>query len=227
MHHDSNTTIATSGDVHVLNIWECPSLIFFPISKFPSTLKKLEIRDCARLESISEKMFHFNNSSLECLVISRYPYLKIIPDCLHKLRELDIYNCENVELLPHQLQNLTALTSLTISHCENIKTSLFQWGLATLTSLKHLTIARIFPQVASFSEGQRLPLLPTNLIYISIKDFQNLKSLSSLALQILTSLEKLWIQCCPKLQSVCPREGLPDTLSQLYIRDCPLLKQRC
>ncbi|KAL6327731.1 hypothetical protein AAG906_024700 [Vitis piasezkii] len=168
-------------------------------------------------------MFHFNNSSLECLVISRYPYLKIIPDWLHKLRELDIYNCENVELLPHQLQNLTALTSLTISHCENIKTSLFQWGLATLTSLKHLTIARIFPQVASFSEGQRLPLLPTNLIYISIKDFQNLKSLSSLALQILISLEKLWIQCCPKLQSFCPRKGCLTPFHN-YISETWLLK---
>ena len=172
-------------------------------------------------------MFHFNNSSLECLVISRYPYLKIIPDCLYKLRELVIYNCENVELLPHQLQNLTALTSLTISHCENIKTPLSQWGLATLSSLKHLTIAGIFPQVASFSDGQRLPVLPTTFIYLSIKDFQNLKSLSSLALQTLTSLENLWIQCCPRLQSFCLREGLSDTLSQLYIRDCPLLKQRC
>ena len=47
MHHDSNTTTATSGGLHVLNIWECPSLIFFPTGKFPSTLKKLEIRDCA------------------------------------------------------------------------------------------------------------------------------------------------------------------------------------
>ena len=115
-------------------------------------------------------------------MILRYPYLKIIPDCLYKLRELVIYNCENVELLPHQLQNLTALTSLTVSHCENIKTPLSQWGLATLTSLKHLTIAGIFPQVASFSEGQRLPILPKTLIYLSIKDFQNLKSLSSLVL---------------------------------------------
>ena len=63
-------------------------------------------------------MFHSNNSLLE------YPCLKIIPGCLYKLRELDIDNCENMELLPHQLQNLTTLTSLTISYCENIKTLL-------------------------------------------------------------------------------------------------------
>ncbi|XP_034703892.1 putative disease resistance protein At3g14460 [Vitis riparia] len=30
MHHDSNTTTATSGALHVLDIWDCPSLTFFP-----------------------------------------------------------------------------------------------------------------------------------------------------------------------------------------------------
>ncbi|RVX00311.1 putative disease resistance RPP13-like protein 1 [Vitis vinifera] len=230
MHHDSNntttTTTTTSGGLHVLNIEKCPSLTFFPTGKFPSTLKKLAIWDCAQLESISEEMFHSNNSSLEYLSIGSYPCLKIVPDCLNKLRELKISNCENVELLPHQLQNLTALTSLGIYRCENIKTPLSRWGLATLTSLKKLTICGIFPRVASFSDGQRPPILPTTLTFLSIQNFQNLKSLSSLALQTLTSLEELWIQCCPKLQSFCPREGLPDTLSKLYITDCPLLKQR-
>nr|AGF69194.1 disease resistance protein At3g14460-like protein 1 [Vitis labrusca] len=227
MHHDSNTTTATSGGLHVLDIWDCPSLTFFPTGKFPSTLQKLEIWDCAQLESISEEMFHSNNSSLEYLSISSYPCLKIVPDCLYKLRELKINKCENVELQPYHLQNLTALTSLTISDCENIKTPLSRWGLATLTSLKKLTIGGIFPPVASFSDGQRPPILPTTLTLLSINDFQNLKSLSSLALQTLTSLEELWIRCCPKLESFCPREGLPDTLSRLYIKDCPLLKQRC
>ncbi|KAL6311893.1 hypothetical protein AAG906_026538 [Vitis piasezkii] len=224
MHHDSNTTTATSGGLHVLDIWKCPSLTFFPTGKFPSTLKKLEIWDCAQLESISKETFHSNNSSLEYLSIRSYPCLKIVPDCLYKLRELEIYICENVELLPHQLQNLTALTSLVIYRCENIKTPLSRWGLATLTSLKKLTIGGIFPRVASFSDGQRPPILPTTLTFLSIQDFQNLKSLSSLTLQTLTSLEELRIQRCPKLQSL---EGLPDTLSQLHIRDCPLLKQRC
>ena len=155
-----------------------------------------------------------------------YRCLKIVPNCLNILRELEISNCENVELLPYQLQNLTALTSLTISDCENIKTPLSRWGLATLTSLKKLTIGGIFPRVASFSDGQRPPILPTTLTSLYIQDFQNLKSLSSLALQTLTSLEELRIQCCPKLQSFCPREGLPDTISQLYFAGCPLLKQR-
>ncbi|RVX00433.1 putative disease resistance RPP13-like protein 1 [Vitis vinifera] len=223
MHHDSNTT---SYGLHALYIGKCPSLTFFPTGKFPSTLKKLQIWDCAQLEPISEGMFHSNNSSLEYLSIWSYRCLKIVPNCLNILRELEISNCENVELLPYQLQNLTALTSLTISDCENIKTPLSRWGLATLTSLKKLTIGGIFPRVASFSDGQRPPILPTTLTSLYIQDFQNLKSLSSLALQTLTSLEELRIQCCPKLQSFCPREGLPDTISQLYFAGCPLLKQR-
>ncbi|KAJ9685239.1 hypothetical protein PVL29_017316 [Vitis rotundifolia] len=226
MHHHSNSA-TTIGGLQVLGIHGCSSLTSFPRGKFPSTLRQLEIWDCAQLESISEDMFHSTNNSLQSLCIRWYPNLKTLPNCLYNLRQLQIGKCEHLELLLHQMQNLTCLTTLEISNCENVKTPLYQWGLTTLTSLKYLHIGGIFPDATSFSDDHHLFLLPTTLISLSISNFQNLESLASLSLQNLASLEQLWICGCPKLLSILPREErFPDTLSKLDIQSCPLLKQR-
>ncbi|KAJ9679021.1 hypothetical protein PVL29_021055 [Vitis rotundifolia] len=226
MHHHSNNT-ANCG-LQILDISQCSSLASFPTGKFPSTLKSITIDNCARLQPISEEMFHCNNNELEKLSISRHPNLKTIPDCLYNLKDLQIEKCENLDLQPHLLRNLTSLVSLQITNCENIKVPLSEWGLARLTSLRTLTIGGIFPEATSFSNHHHhLFLLPTTLVELCISSFQNLESLAFLSLQTLTSLRKLDVFQCPKLQSFMPREGLPDMLSELYIRDCPLLIQRC
>ncbi|KAL6326860.1 hypothetical protein AAG906_012135 [Vitis piasezkii] len=205
MHHHSNNT-ANCG-LQILDISQCSSLASFPTGKFTSTLKSITIDNCAQLQPISEEMFHCNNNELEKLSISRHPNLKTIPDCLYNLKDLRIEN---------------------ITNCENIKVPLSEWGLARLTSLRTLTIGGIFPEATSFSTHHRhLFLLPTTLVELCISSFQNLESLAFLSLQTLTSLRKLDVFQCPKLQSFMPREGLPDMLSELYIRDCPLLIQRC
>ena len=173
-------------------------------------------------------MFHSANNSLQYLTIWRYPNFKTLSDCLYNLTGLEIRECKNLELLPYQRQKLTSLTSLEIFNCENINAPLAQWGLTRLTSLKHLSIGGIFLNTTSFSDNHHLNLLPTTLTSLFISRFQNLESLASLSLQTLTSFEELRISDCPKLQSILPREEpLPATLSQLYLRNCPVLKQRC
>ncbi|KAJ9679019.1 hypothetical protein PVL29_021053 [Vitis rotundifolia] len=164
-------------------------------------------------------MFHHNNNALEDLNILGYPNLRIIPDCLYNLKDLQIGKCENLELQPHQLQGLTYLTSLKITNCENIKMPLSEWGLARSTSLKTLTIS-------DYHHHHSL-LLPTTLAELFISSFKNLESLAFLSLQRLTSLKRLCISSCPNLQSFLPREGLFNTLSELFITYCPLLIQRC
>ncbi|RVW40759.1 putative disease resistance protein RGA1 [Vitis vinifera] len=226
MHHHSNNT--TNCGLQILDILEGSSLASFPTGKFPSTCKSIMMDNCAQLQPISEEMFHCNNNALEELSISRLPNLKTIPDCLYNLKDLRIEKCENLDLQPHLLRNLTSLASLQITNCENIKVPLSEWGLARLTSLRTLTIGGIFPEATSFSNHHHhFFLLPTTLVELCISSFQNLESLAFLSLQTLTSLRKLGVFQCPKLQSFIPKEGLPDMLSELYIRDCPLLIQRC
>ena len=223
MHQHSTNAAA----LQVLEIGECPFLTSFPRGKFQSTLERLHIGDCERLESISEEMFHSTNNSLQSLTLRRYPNLKTLPDCLNTLTDLRIEDFENLELLLPQIKKLTRLTSLEISHFENIKTPLSQWGLSRLTSLKRLRIGGMFPDATSFSDDPHSIPFPTTLTFLSLSQFQNLESLASLSLQTLTSLEKLEIYSCPKLRSILPTEGLlPDTLSRLYVRDCPHLTQR-
>ncbi|RVW40729.1 hypothetical protein VitviT2T_020537 [Vitis vinifera] len=223
MHHNSTNAAA----LQILEISSYSSLTSFPRGKFPSTLEQLWIQDCEQLESISEEMFHPTNNSLQSLHIGGYPNLKALPDCLNTLTDLSIEDFKNLELLLPRIKNLTCLTELSIHNCENIKTPLSQWGLSGLTSLKDLSIGGMFPDATSFSNDPRLILLPTTLTSLSISQFQNLESLSSLSLQTLTSLEQLWTDNCPKLRSILPREGLlPDTLSQLHMCQCPYLKQR-
>ena len=227
-HYSSNTT-ANGALLQVLDISHCPSLTSFPNGKFPSTLQALNIDNCEQLESISEEMFHSsaNCNSLQSLSIFGYPNLKALPDCLSDLSELDITTCKSLELRPHQFKNFTCLEYLAIKDCKNINNPLSQWGLTRLPSLKILSIGAMFPHATSFSDDNHMILLPTTLTSLSLSEFQNLESLESLSLQTLTSLQNLEIDDCPKLRSILPREGLlPDTLSQLRIKGCPLLQQR-
>ncbi|RVW40757.1 hypothetical protein CK203_080705 [Vitis vinifera] len=205
VHHHSNNT--TNCGLQILDIFQGSSLASFSTGKFPSTRKSITMDNCAQLQPISEEMFHCNNNALEELFISRLPNLKIIPDCFYNLK---IFGLKN------------------ITNCQNIKVPLSEWGLARLTSLRTLTIGGIFQEATSFSNHHHhLFLLPTTLVELCISSFQNLESLAFLSLQTLTSLRKLYVFQCPKLQSFIPRDRLADMLSEVYTRDCPLLIQRC
>lgn len=67
--------------------------------------------------------------------------------------------------------------------------------------------------------------LPPTLTKLNIARFPKLEYLSSRGFQNLTALEYLSISECPKLKSF--PEGLPSSLQQLYVEDCPLLGANC
>jgi len=94
--------------------------------------------------------------------------------------------------------------------------------LCKLTSLKKLEIYGGSSHLVSFPEM----MLPASLTSLVISDFLNLKCLSSKGFQGLASLENLFIFRCKKLTSF-PEHGFSPSLLQLYIFDCPLLKERC
>uniref|UniRef100_F6HVE1 Disease resistance RPP13-like protein 1 n=1 Tax=Vitis vinifera TaxID=29760 RepID=F6HVE1_VITVI len=131
-----------------LDISCCPNLGFassrfaslgesFSTRELPSTLKKLEICGCPDLESMSENMCP-NNSALDNLVLEGYPNLKILPECLHSLKSLQIINCEGLECFPARGLSTPTLTSLRIEGCENLKSLPHQ--MRDLKSLRDLTI---------------------------------------------------------------------------------------
>ncbi|RVW63133.1 putative disease resistance RPP13-like protein 1 [Vitis vinifera] len=190
-----------------LRIFECPSLICFPKGQLPTTLKSLSIWACENLKSLPEGMMGM--CALEDLYIELCHSLIGLPKggLPATLKTLTISECGRLESLPEGIMH--------------------QHRLSKLTSLKHLWIEDMFPDATSFSDDPHSILFPTTLTSLTLSEFQNLESLASLSLQTLTSLEELVIESCPKLRSILPREGLlPDTLSRLYVRDCPHLTQR-
>ena len=194
---------SNTGGLKVLCIWGCSSLKSIPRGEFPSTLEQLSFWKCAQLESIPGKMLQN----------------------LTSLRLLNICNCPELVSSTEAFLN-SNLKFLAISECQNMKRPLSEWGLYTLTSLTHFMICGPFPDVISFSDDETLLFLPTSLQDLQIINFQNLKSIASMGLQSLVSLETLVLESCPKLGSVVPNEGLPPTLAGLQIKDCPILKKR-
>ncbi|RVW71188.1 putative disease resistance RPP13-like protein 1 [Vitis vinifera] len=186
----------------------CPSLRRFPQGELPTTLKRLRIIGCKSLESLPEGIIRdpsigsSNTSGLETLRVKECSSLKSIPsgEFPSTLTRLWIWKCNNLESIPGKmLQNLTSLQLLYI-YCQNMKRPLSEWGLHRLTSLTRFVIFGPFPDVS-------------------------LKSVASMGLRNLISLEILVLSNCPQLGSVVPKEGLPPTLAELRIVGCPILEK--
>ncbi|WKA02062.1 hypothetical protein VitviT2T_020298 [Vitis vinifera] len=206
MHHNSTCCL------ELLTIRNCSSLKSFSTRELPSTLKKPEICGCPELESMSENMCP-NNSALDNLVLEGYPNLKILPECLHSLKSLQIINCEGLECFPARGLSTPTLTSLRIEGCENLKSLPHQ--MRDLKSLRDLTIS-FCPGVESFPEDG----MPPNLISLEISYCENLKKPIS-AFHTLTSLFSLTIEnVFPDMVSFPDVECLlPISLTSLRITE--------
>ncbi|KAK6928712.1 Rx, N-terminal [Dillenia turbinata] len=70
----------SNGKLQVLGIKDCESLESFPSGVLPSTLKTLEIKNCRKLELLSEMLL--SPASPERIEFLDYPNLKSLPECL-------------------------------------------------------------------------------------------------------------------------------------------------
>ncbi|XP_028943752.1 putative disease resistance RPP13-like protein 1 [Malus domestica] len=216
----------TNYCLEYFRIWKCENLKSLPDGLCHlSNLQKLHIQECGSLVSIPR------------LSGGKRP---------SNLREIEIRNCEKLEALPEDMHNLNSLEDLRIDYREGLTfppnlTSLTIWkvksckslwvlerGLHRLTSLSKLGIYGDNPDTVSFPPDMvRMELLlPRSLTQLHICGFPNLKKLSSKGFQFLTSLQSLTLWNCPKLASI-PEEGLPPSLTKLWIFGCPVLKERC
>ncbi|TXG46345.1 hypothetical protein EZV62_028158 [Acer yangbiense] len=205
-------------------------------------LETILIHNCANFESIPEGIHKL--SRLREIRISECPSLVCFPEeglPNTNLRLFDISDCENLKALPRGMQTLdylsiwicpsiksfpeecfhTKLTRLSIGNLDMYE-QLNQWVLPKLTSLTRLDIGE-WPDVESFEIGM---MLPTSLTHLFIAHFPKLKYLSSDGFQNLTSLVFLSIHNCPNLISF-PKIGLPSSLMELRISECPTLQKQC
>ncbi|XP_059652810.1 putative disease resistance protein At3g14460 [Cornus florida] len=244
------TELNFNKSIEVLGITgRCHLLKSLPLGFFPN-LRSLNIRGGKNFETLSISDCEFQNlmefrigdyprmvsfsqgglaaPNLTYFSVSHCKNLKSLPQrmptLLPSLEVLLINNCPEIESFPDG--GLPSnLRELVIQHnCEKLVKGRMGWGLQTLQSLEKFTITGEYKEVLeSFPEEW---LLPTTLTNLCLWWLSNLNSLNHKGLQHLTSLTHLRMHKCGKFQSL-PEEGLPNSLSHLYISKCPLLKPRC
>ncbi|XVF11833.1 hypothetical protein REPUB_Repub08aG0061200 [Reevesia pubescens] len=194
-------------------------------------LQKIYISDCPNLVRFAESGLPTTN--LTELSISKCEKLEALPNCMHNLTSLQrlILFGISAEISFPEEGLPTNLKSLWISSSPKIcKSLLLEWRLHRLTSLKEAYIdGDGCSDVVSFPQEEEEELgmmLPPTLTKIRLENFENLKCLSSKGFQNLTSLVYLSLINCPKLTSLSEKDMLLSLL-QLYIRNCPLLKEGC
>ncbi|ESW05656.1 hypothetical protein PHAVU_011G198400 [Phaseolus vulgaris] len=227
-----------------LEIFECcDSLTKFPLDLFPK-LHKLNLSNCRNLQIMSQEHPHHHLKSLSIyhcsefesfpnegllapqiqrIFITKTEKLKSMPkrmsDLLPSLAYLFIRDCPGVELsegcLPSNIKEMRLL------NCSKLVASLKKGGWGTNPSIQLLSINEV--------DGECFPdegFLPLSITQLDVKDCPKLKKLDYRGLCHLSSLQILFIENCPILQCL-PEEGLPESISELRIESCPLLKQQC
>ncbi|KAH9804523.1 putative disease resistance RPP13-like protein 1 [Citrus sinensis] len=247
------TTLSSTGKLpealQYLSIADCPQLESIAESFHDNAaLVFILIGNCKKLQSVPNALHKL--VSLDQMYIGNCPSLVSFPDERlpnQNLRVIEISRCEELRPLPSGVERLNSLQELDISLCPRIVSipasglptnltslsiedlkiymPLSCWGLHKLTSHRKLEI-RGCPSAVSFPEELVRMRLPTTLTKLNIARFPKLEYLSSRGLQNLTSLEYLSISECPNLKSF-PEEGLPSSLQQLYVEDCPWLGANC
>jgi hypothetical protein len=137
---------------------------------------------------------------------------------LPSLDLFEIGSCPRIESFPEGGLPSNVKT-MSVHRCDKLFARRAGWGLQKLLSL---WVSSNNEDVESFPEPG---LLPSCLTELHISGFPNMKSLDKKGLQDLTSLQRLLVWNCPKLEYI-PKEGLPTSLSIIEIYRCPLLRKR-
>ncbi|TYG70673.1 hypothetical protein ES288_D05G332400v1 [Gossypium darwinii] len=196
----------------------CSNIKSLPEDSVSITLKKLRIEQCKAFNH--SKIFLY--TSLESLKIKGTKCDQLESFSLGPfpmLKHVEISGCEDLKFFSAALegshhQHLTCLNSLEIWWCQNLKSFQIEDGLA-------ISFSEV--EIECFPDEH---LLLSSLETLWLSQLPNLKSLEYKGFQHLTSLSRLLIDSCPKLQSM-PPNMLPPSLSRLCISNCPLLEERC
>ena len=195
--------VDNSSQLESLYIKDCHSLPFITRRKLPSSLKRIEIESCEKLQRLFDDKDNASSSSpsssssqvmLQHLSIKNCPALSSFSSgiqLLESLEELVLTNCRKLESIPDGLHNLNCLQKITLVSC---------------------------PSLVSFPERG----LPNAISWVDISYCDKLEALPN-DMHKLNSLQTLSIIQCPKLESF-PDEGFPTNLRTLKIGNFKMYK---
>ncbi|XP_075661211.1 putative disease resistance protein RGA3 [Castanea sativa] len=248
---DDLVSLSPHGDVwgfytslRSLYISDCKKLSYLPDGLHTlCSLENFEVRNCPNLRSFpsikgvalllrtlaiscSDEVLPIGLQScisLSSLVTNECPNLISIPNLqdLHSLSSLTITSCKRLMGLPDGLDYLTRLKYLSIGgFCEELD------AFPSLSSIQHASL-----ETLSLYGWAKLNSLPediqrfTALTELLIKNFDQMEALPEW-LGKLSSLQNLYLRNCMNLMYL-PKAGAIQHLTNLDIRNCPKLKERC
>ncbi|RYR69389.1 hypothetical protein Ahy_A03g015943 isoform G [Arachis hypogaea] len=235
------------GNEHIskVSIYNCSSLKYVPALGLPIRLESLYIGKCRNLKLYPEEHMiehlHLEDScdSLIILSLSSFSWLRHlhIQGCpnlgslsisnefteeLYHLEKIQLKDCPNLVFFPYGGLRTPNLQVLSISNCKKLAPQK-EWGLHEMLSLSYFGIEGELTGLESFPDEGLLPACLTDLHIMGLED---LTSLNHDGLQHLVALKNLVIEGCSMLEFL-PSQGLPGSLSNLIIADCPLLVPLC
>ncbi|XP_021743998.1 putative disease resistance RPP13-like protein 1 [Chenopodium quinoa] len=219
---------SSTSRLEELSVDECEFIV--SISHIPLTLQSLEIDDCEKLRYEEFNELHFSLESdndlkteesigvspkdilelilLTKLIIQRFPSLISLQKGLlfPALQTLDLWDCENMEILPGQFLNKVE---------EYLRILHFPKG--SLHLLRNLSLQNVgcCADLVECLPCLDFPL-PSSLSQLNIKSFRYLKTIANG--NTLPNLTDLHVSDCPKLVSLVSDF---TSLTELSLESCP------
>ncbi|KAJ0717039.1 putative P-loop containing nucleoside triphosphate hydrolase, leucine-rich repeat domain superfamily [Helianthus annuus] len=216
------------GTVEDLEIWGCKEIRYLVKSDADATkilvkLRTLVVYGCDKLVSIGEKEEEEDNSRSNLLTSLRRLYVSGCKNmercsCPDGIEELTVEDCSSMTVVSFPKGGQEKLRSLKIKDCSKLLEREWEWGgqktnnnRSSMPMLESVWISD-WPNLKSIIELNRL----VHLTELIIEDCENLESFPD----TLTSLKKLVIHHCPKLEVSFLGDNL-TSLKELSIRNCP------
>ncbi|XP_057978576.1 putative disease resistance RPP13-like protein 1 isoform X2 [Malania oleifera] len=190
-------SLHTLTSIERLSIFKCESIVSFPDTGFPPTLRDLCIHECAALRCIFQgEAERLRTNCLKYLQVVACPSLTCISSCGQLppcLESFSIYDCPSLPCISSRGPLPSSLTNFHIQECK------LEWvaggGMAPHSSLRYFSIGRC-PELKSLPDG----------------------------LHALRFLQHIQLDGCRNLESL-PQGGLPTTLTSLTIDGCEKLEE--